>query len=303
MGRTRRGSTPTEASWFLQRAEDDRFNADLADRPSVLLWVGEGPAPRTQQGAGLPLVMWTDQLLQDPVGRPIVQHHLPDRFLQTQPAGPDGVVHHSCEREPCSGTWLVEVTWEGPTVPEMWPAMAGAFSESIGVGALGGIVPTPERHDTDKWLAAMQPMIAGLGVEPPTPGPHRGKAIVAVAGAPPGETAWLNSPVPGRWGRSSRRTAPPDWSSGPTATAPCRSARSSARCRAASWTGLERSAEQAAVTERPRRGPAGQCRALSCSWMAVPSWVKSVETSAFQLGGAGKARRRAVRVEPSTRMS
>ena len=200
VGRTRRGSRATPQALALQQTQDDRFVADFADRPSVLMWVGEGPSPRSQQGQATPLVMWTDHLLRDPLERPIVQHHLPDRFLQTRPPGPDGVVHHSCEREPCAGAWIVEVTWEGPTVPAMWPAMATAFEQSIGVGAVGGVVPTPERHDVANWAAAFTPVTAAVGAKPLTPDGHRAAAQVTLRGAPPGETAWLSAPGAGAVG-------------------------------------------------------------------------------------------------------
>ncbi len=199
VGRTRRGSRPTPASLQLQQDQDDRFLASLADNPSVLMWVGEGPAPRTQTQQPVPIVMWTEHLLTDPLQRPIVQHHLPDRFLQTEPPGPDGVVHHSCQREPCANTWLVEVTWEGPTVPAMWPAMATAFAESLSAGAIGGVIPTPERHDVGSWRAAFQPVLARAGVTPAQVDGHRASALLSISGGTPGETVWVSGEgVPAR---------------------------------------------------------------------------------------------------------
>lgn len=200
VGRTRRGSRATPAVYAVQQAQDDRFVADLADRPSVLMWVGEGPSPTSQRGQDVPLVMWTDRLLADPLQRPVVQHHLPDRFLQTQVPGPDGVVHHSCEREPCAGAWIVEVTWEGPTVPAMWPAMATAFQQSVEVGAVGGVVPTPERHDVANWAAAFRPVTEAVGAPPLTLDGHRAASRVTVAGAPPGAIAFLEAPGAGTVG-------------------------------------------------------------------------------------------------------
>jgi hypothetical protein len=249
VGRTRRGSRATPAALALQQTQDDRFVADLTDRPSVLMWVGEGPSPRSQQGQATPLVMWTDHLLQDPLQRPVVQYHLPDRFLQTRPPGPDGVVHHSCEREPCKGAWLVEVTWEGPTVPAMWPAMATAFEQSIGVGAVGGVVPTPERHDVANWAAAFTPVTAAVGASPLTPDGHRAASVVTVRGAPPGETAWLSAPAAGAVGAvvAADGTATLSlWHEG-AATLQVGARSQSLSLQAGTWAGLARSGGVTAV--------------------------------------------------------
>lgn len=218
VGRTRRGSRPTDATLTLQRAQDDRFLADLAHNPSVLLWVGEGPSPRSQANQPAPILMWTDHLLSDPLRRPVVQHDLPDRFLRTEPPGSDSVVHHSCQTEPCEGSWIVEVTWEGPTVPAMWPAMATAFSESLAAGAVGGVVPTPERHDVGNWLAAFRPTLAALDVPPVTVDGHRATALLRITGGRPGETVWVTGdgvPPRGAVLDASGAADLPVWASGP----------------------------------------------------------------------------------------
>jgi hypothetical protein len=250
VGRTRRGSRPTAASLALQEAQDDRFLAALADNPSVLMWVGEGPAPRTQAHQAVPIVMWTEHLLKDPLQRPIVQHHLPDRFLQTEPPGPDGGVHHSCQREPCANTWLVEVTWEGPTVPAMWPAMATAFSESLAAGAVGGVIPTPERHDVGNWRAAFQPVLAQAGVAPAQVDGHRATALLEISGGTTGETVWVSgSGVPAKGAVfDTRGTATLSvWADGPvTVAANGRTQTVVARPR--TWTGLQPTGEATAVS-------------------------------------------------------
>ncbi len=156
VGRTRRGSTASPATFALQEAQDRRFLVDLVDHPGVLLWVGEGPSARTQRGQAVPLATWTPVLLEDPLQRPIVQEQLPDRFLQVPPhPWRLGRRRRSAQRGPLRAGG-----------PGSHPGRAGAHPRAAGHSPGPGSAhpPRPDRHRPERRrrLAGGGPL-AGAG--------------------------------------------------------------------------------------------------------------------------------------------
>jgi len=194
VGRTNKGS-PTEAILAAQHAQDLRMVDHLAHHPSPLLWATEGSTADSQKkNPGPPKVLYTDGLLEDPLDRPVTQHDLPARVQRVGPGTPGSAPYDSCEVEGCEEAWLTEVTWRGAPTPSMWAQMGARTRHALTEGgALGVVIPTPQRQGDAAWAPAWAAVGAAVGARPSPRGPFRASSMVQLSGGRPGATVFVEA--------------------------------------------------------------------------------------------------------------
>lgn len=195
VGRTNKGN-PTEAILAAQHAQDLRLVDHLAHHPSPVLWATEGSTADSQKkNPGPPKVLYTDGLLEDPLDRPVTQHDLPARVQRVGPGTPGSAPYDSCEVEGCVGAWLTEVTWRGAPAPDMWVQMGARTQHALtDGGALGVVIPTPQRRGDATWAPAWAAVGAAVGATPAPTGPFRAGSEVQLSGGRPGATVFVEAP-------------------------------------------------------------------------------------------------------------
>ena len=195
VGRTNKGN-PTEAILAAQHAQDLRLVDHLAHHPSPLLWATEGSTADSQKkNPGPPKVLYTEGLLEDPLVRPVTQHHLPARVQRVGPGTPGSAAYDSCEVEGCVGAWLTEVTWRGAPAPDMWSRMGARTQHALTEGgALGVVIPTPQRRGDASWAPAWAAVGAAVGATPSPTGPFRAGSVVQLSGGRPGAAVFVEAP-------------------------------------------------------------------------------------------------------------
>jgi hypothetical protein len=194
VGRTNKGN-PTPAILDSQRAQDLRLVDHLAHHPSPVLWATEGSTASSQKkNPGPPKVLFTDGLLADPLDRPVTQHDLPARVQRVGAGGPARAHADSCEQEGCQGAWLTEVTWRGAPTPDMWTQMGARTQHALTEGgALGVVIPTPQRSGDASWAPAWAAVGAAVGAAPAVAGPFRARSVVQLSGGTPGSTVFVEA--------------------------------------------------------------------------------------------------------------
>ena len=194
VGRANKGN-PTTDILSSQHEQDLRLVDHLASRPSPVLWATEGSTADSQKkNPGPPKILFTDGLLTDPLDRPVTQHDLLARVQRVGMGGPGGGPFDSCEVEGCEGAWLTEVTWRGAPSPDMWSRMAARTRHALQEGgALGVVIPTPQRRGDASWAPAWAAVGAAVGATAAPSGPFRAGSVVQFSGGRPGSMVFVEA--------------------------------------------------------------------------------------------------------------
>ena len=180
IGRCEPVGPPDAALAATMQAQDARLVTMALDHPSVVLWMTEGNAPG-QPGGVAPL--WSESLLQDPHGRPVVGQHYRGRMLGLEGGGGR-----------CQGAWITEVTRRGPKAASEWQEMSRGFTDVVKEGAVGGTIPVPNPNSPAGWAESWAAAAEALGVPALDTGCRRASSVLQVEGLPPGATVWLSAP-------------------------------------------------------------------------------------------------------------
>ena len=214
--------------------QDAAMIAHVSHAPSVLLWSTEGSAiNREGYSVGRPLIK---NMRADPIERLVAAWDIPAFAIPS--TGPDESLNERLERADLAvgnPFWILEVHLEGDDLSNK--AIAAALEASIGVGAVGGVLPGAVERD-EGWGPFWAATAPTLGVRPLALEGRRAHARITAQGLSPGEFFSIRTPggphkaaVAGSEGTTTISV----WHAGP-ATARMRSGEQTVSLRPGSWS-------------------------------------------------------------------